>query len=73
MDNIDFNYKKYSLFFMEAFLVQAAPIAKECMKDNQGKNFFIELKLIKEMTNRLVSKKIDVRWSNLLGGITWTQ
>jgi len=43
MDNIDFNYKKNSLFFMEAFLVQTTPREKKCMKDNQCKNFFIEL------------------------------
>lgn len=66
------NYKKHSLFFMEAFLVEASSIAKEIIKENQGKNFFVECRLIKEMTNRLVSKKIETRWINLLGGVTWT-
>jgi hypothetical protein len=37
-----------------------------------NKQFYVELKLFKEMTNRLLSKKIETRWSNLLGGINWT-
>jgi hypothetical protein len=32
----------------------------------------VELKLIREMSTRLSSKKIETRWSNLLGGINWT-
>lgn len=69
------NYKKHSLFFMEAFLVEADKIAKDIMKEStlkSNKSFFVELRLIKEMSNRLISKKIETRWSNLLGGVTWS-
>jgi hypothetical protein len=27
---------------------------------------------VKEMSGKLVSKKIDTRWSNLLGGVSWS-
>ena len=50
-------------------------MAKELMKESslsRNKQFFVELKLIKEMSNRLLSKKIETRWSNLLGGVNWT-
>jgi len=60
---------------MEAFLVEADKIAKELMKESslvRNKQFFVELKLVKEMSNRWVSKKIETRWSNLLGGVNWT-
>lgn len=57
---------------MEAFLVEAAPIAKEVIKENTGKNFFLELKMIRKMTSRLINKRIETRWSNLLDGIVWT-
>ena len=60
---------------MLAFLVEASSIAKDLLKESiiaNNKQFFVELKLIKEMTNRLTGKNIDVRWSNLLNGINWT-
>jgi len=28
--------------------------------------------VIRELTNRLSSKKIETRWANLLAGINWT-
>jgi hypothetical protein len=60
---------------MEAFIVEAEKISKDILKEStltNNKQFFVELKLIKEMTNRLMSKKIETRWSNVLGGINWT-
>jgi hypothetical protein len=60
---------------MEAFLVEADKVAKEVLTEGPiatNKSFFVELKLIKEMSGRLTGKKIDTRWSNLLGGINWT-
>ncbi len=60
---------------MEAFLVEADKITKEILKESiikNNKSYFVELKLIKEMSNRLTSKKIETRWSNLLGGVNWS-
>ena len=60
---------------MEAFLVEAGSIVKDLLKESMlanNKQFFVELKLIKEMANRLTGKKIDTRWSNILNGINWT-
>lgn len=50
------NFKKYSLFFMEAFVVEASQIMKE---DKEiPKSFVVELRIIREMTGRLTSHKI---------------
>lgn len=64
------NFKKYSLFFMEAFLVEASQIVKE--DKEVPKSFIVELRVIREMTGRLTSHKIEKRWGNLLGGVTWS-
>lgn len=56
-------------------MVEADKVSKELLKESSlvnNKSFFVELKLIKEMSARLCSKKIETRWSNLLGGINWT-
>lgn len=52
------NYKNFSRFFLESFLNEARKLAK----DKQPVNFFLQLELIKEMTNKITSKRIEERW-----------
>ena len=50
----------------------AVPIAKDVIKENKGSNFFVELKMIRTMSTRLSSRKIENRWSSLLDGVRWS-
>ena len=53
---------------MEAFLVVVEEVLKELTAKGSGINrkVGVELKLIKELTGRLSSHKIEKRWSKLL-------
>ena len=54
---------------MEAFLVVAEEVLREMAskRDKGDKKVLMELGLVKEMTGRLSSHKIDKRWVKLLG------
>jgi len=60
---------------MEAFLVETKAAVDESIKEGQDslKELLVELRLIKEMTNRLTMERIENRWRKLLEDkVTWS-
>lgn len=57
------NFKHFSRFFLESFLNEAAKLAKE----SQPLNFYVQLELIRHMTNKVTSERIQAKWNDILG------
>ena len=59
---------------MEGFLVVAEEVLREMASKGEkvDRRITLELRLIKEMTGRLTSQKIERRWGKLLGDERWS-
>jgi hypothetical protein len=63
------NYVNLTRFFLEAFLNEAS---KYCSQ-NTPKNFFRELEVIKAMTNKITTPRIEKRWKEIFTHATFTE
>ena len=59
---------------MEAFLYRTIPFAQETStKDPVSyRTLLVELALVREMTGRLSSQKIEGYWNKIMAGVSWS-